>query len=147
MVKRTVHILQDDLDSGPAAETVPFELDGTRYTIDLSAANSAALRAALDPFIRAATAAWQPTPTRGAPARPASGSRPSHTASHPDSRPAGHARDRRAGAAQRQADNAAIRDWARRSGYQVRDLGRISTEVVDAYHRVQAATTALPATS
>ena len=50
MAKRLSHVLDDDLDGGPAAETVKFDLDGTAYTIDLSQANAAVFREALAPF-------------------------------------------------------------------------------------------------
>lgn len=110
MAKRTIHMLDDDLDGGPADETVQFELDGTTYTIDLSTAHAAALREVLDPFVRAANA------TR-------------HT---------GGLTRRRPGGAQRRTVNTAIREWARGAGYQVGDLGRIKKTVVEAYHRAMA---------
>ncbi|MGH8918096.1 MAG: histone-like nucleoid-structuring protein Lsr2, partial [Actinomycetes bacterium] len=31
--------------------------------------------------------------------------------------------------------NAAIREWARKNGYNVSDRGRIPAEVLDAYHK------------
>lgn len=40
-------ILEDDLDGGPADETVRFGLDGRHYEIDLSTDNAAKLRDAL----------------------------------------------------------------------------------------------------
>jgi hypothetical protein len=46
--------LVDDIDGGPAAETVDFGLDGVRYTIDLSADNAARLRSTLAPYLRRA---------------------------------------------------------------------------------------------
>jgi hypothetical protein len=42
----------DDLDDGPAAETVSFSLDRTGYEIDLSAKNAKELRTVLDRFIQ-----------------------------------------------------------------------------------------------
>jgi hypothetical protein len=47
--KMTVE-LQDDLDGGPAAETVRFGVDGAEYEIDLSK-NAAAFRRKLAPFL------------------------------------------------------------------------------------------------
>src|SRR5262252_5659837 len=43
--------LQDDLDGGPADETVHFELAGSAYEIDLSKKNGTRFRAQLAPFI------------------------------------------------------------------------------------------------
>ena len=40
MAKRTVVVLEDDLDGGPADETVTFALDGVSYEIDLSSSNA-----------------------------------------------------------------------------------------------------------
>jgi hypothetical protein len=52
IVIRTTHTLQDDLDGGPADQTLEIGLDGWVYEIDLSAGNAAALRRALAPFIQ-----------------------------------------------------------------------------------------------
>ena len=54
MARKTLVILEDDIDGGEAAETVTFGLDGTSYEIDLSNANAEKLRDALAPFIAAA---------------------------------------------------------------------------------------------
>ena len=43
--------LEDDMNGGPADETVRFGLDGTEYEIDLSTANARALREQVAPFI------------------------------------------------------------------------------------------------
>jgi Lsr2 len=43
--------LQDDLDGGPADETVRFGVDSAEYEIDLSKKNAAAFRRKLAPFI------------------------------------------------------------------------------------------------
>jgi hypothetical protein len=51
MAQRVVVTLVDDLDGGPADETVTFGLDGTNYEIDLSSANAARLRDALANFV------------------------------------------------------------------------------------------------
>ncbi|MDT7579079.1 MAG: hypothetical protein QOK35_343, partial [Pseudonocardiales bacterium] len=73
VAKQTTVILVDDLDGGEATEQVEFGVDGKSYEIDLSAANSAKLRAALAPFISAArrAGARRSTPPP-APSRPAS---------------------------------------------------------------------------
>ena len=110
----------DDLDGSEASGTVDFGLDGRRYEIDLSEANSARLREALAPFVGVARAA---------------GGR----------RSAGRGSGRGRGARQPVAalqstsarstreDTAAIRQWARDHGHQVSDRGRISKSIMEAY--------------
>jgi hypothetical protein len=44
MAQKVTVTLEDDLDGGPAAETVRFGLDGAEYEIDLSKKNAAAFR-------------------------------------------------------------------------------------------------------
>ncbi|MFG2176053.1 histone-like nucleoid-structuring protein Lsr2 [Streptomyces niveus] len=56
-------MLTGDFDGSQAAETTPFSLDGTDYSIELSAANAAKMRQALRPFIDAG----RRVPRRGAP--------------------------------------------------------------------------------
>lgn len=51
MAKTVIVRLTDDIDGGDADETVHFSLDGTSYEIDLSAANAARLREAIQPFV------------------------------------------------------------------------------------------------
>jgi len=51
MAQKVTVALEDDLDGGPAEETVRFGLDGTDYEIDLSAKNARAFRKKLAPFI------------------------------------------------------------------------------------------------
>ncbi len=51
MAQRNVVKLIDDLDGTPAAESVEFGLDGATYVIDLSKANAARLRAALEEYV------------------------------------------------------------------------------------------------
>ena len=43
--------LEDDLDGGPADETVRFEVGGTEYEIDLNKKNARAFRKQLAPFV------------------------------------------------------------------------------------------------
>lgn len=106
MAHRTEVILVDDLDGSRADETVTFGLDGVTYEIDLSAGNADSLRESLVTFV-------------------------------------GHARriggrsGRRAGGRARSSaastDLADVRAWARDSGYQVSDRGRLSGEILTAY--------------
>ena len=49
MAQKITVTLEDDLDGGPADQTVRFGLDGAEYEIDLSARNAAAFRERLAP--------------------------------------------------------------------------------------------------
>ena len=51
MATKTTVTLEDDLDGGPADETVGFEVGGTASEIDLSKKNAAAFRKQLAPFV------------------------------------------------------------------------------------------------
>ncbi len=53
MVQKVHVVLEDDIDGGPAAETLSFALEGTSYEIDLSEAHAAEFRAVLKPWIDA----------------------------------------------------------------------------------------------
>jgi hypothetical protein len=97
-------LLIDDLDGGEAADTVRFDLDGTEYEIDLSAAHSDELRNALGQYLAHARRA-------GGTARSA-------------------ARTRRGGAA---VDTAKVREWAKGQGIEVKDRGRVPADVLDQY--------------
>ncbi len=48
MTQRAVTVLEDDLDGGPASETIRFGLDGVVYEIDLSGVHARQLREDLD---------------------------------------------------------------------------------------------------
>jgi hypothetical protein len=54
VASKTVVEWVDDIDGGPAAETVTFALDGVEYEIDLSTEHATALRASMKEFIRKA---------------------------------------------------------------------------------------------
>jgi nucleoid-associated protein Lsr2 len=51
VAQRTQIILEDDIDGGPAEETLVFGLEGKQYEIDLSAKNAEKLRDALAVYI------------------------------------------------------------------------------------------------
>ena len=51
MATKITVVLEDDLDGGPADETVRFAIGGTAYEIDLNAKNAAAFRRQLAPYI------------------------------------------------------------------------------------------------
>jgi hypothetical protein len=104
-------ILVDDLDGGPAEETVLFSVDGVAYEIDLSAANAAKLRDAFAPYVGTARRVGGGGSGAGR-GRPARGAR-----SRPDDR------------------IAQIRAWARENGHHVNERGRIPATVVAAYEK------------
>jgi Lsr2 len=51
MAQKVTVALEDDLDGGPADETVRFAIGGAQYEIDLSTSNATAFRRQLAPFI------------------------------------------------------------------------------------------------
>lgn len=113
-VAQKVHVvLVDDLDSGPADETVSFGLDGASYIIDLSSENAKVLRESLAKYI-----------TAGRRQRAGAG-RPATRQVTTGARTSG-ANDRE--------QNKAIRDWAVRNGHKVSSRGRISQDIVDLYN-------------
>jgi nucleoid-associated protein Lsr2 len=79
MAKRVTATLEDDLDGGPADETVRFALGGAEYEIGLSRQNARAFRRKLAPFIDHARHGWAAT---GPPAR-AEGREPGAQREHP----------------------------------------------------------------
>ena len=60
MAQRVQVILEDDIDGGPADETVTFGLDGVTYEIDLSEKNASALRDAIPLLCHALNAGLRP---------------------------------------------------------------------------------------
>jgi hypothetical protein len=103
MATKITVALEDDLDGGPATETVRFGLGGAQYEIDLNKKNARAFRKKLTPFVEHARKAG-PGQRRG----------PGRTAS----------------SRQHSAD---IRAWAKATGLPVSDRGRIPASVVDQY--------------
>ncbi len=103
MAQKITVTLEDDLDGGPAVETMYFGLDGSEYEIDLSKKNADHLRKTLAPFIDHGRRATGGQARRGA--RPAS-------------------------TRQRSAD---IRAWAKEHGISVNERGRIPANVVEQY--------------
>ncbi len=109
MAQKVQVLLIDDIDGGPADESMTFGLDGTTYQIDLSKKNAAALRSALSKYVEQARKAGRSGARAGAP------------------RGRGQAPIDREQAA-------AIRSWARKNGHDVSDRGRIPAGVVDAFN-------------
>jgi hypothetical protein len=92
MATKTTVTLEDDLDGGPADETLRFAIGGAKYEIDLSAKNARAFRRQLGPFIDHARRAGRgqrrrPAGTRGRPTAqrrdPRVGKGPGHPGQHP----------------------------------------------------------------
>jgi nucleoid-associated protein Lsr2 len=103
MAQKVNVALIDDLDGGPAEETIRFGFEGAEYEIDLSGKNARTFRKQLAPFIEHARKA-----RRGL------------------SRRVG----RTAATRQRSGD---IRAWATDQGIAVSDRGRIPARVVEQY--------------
>ena len=78
MAQKITVALEDDIDGGPADETVRFGLGGSEYEIDLSTKNAAAFRRQLAPFIEHARKAGRGQRRRpGGPYRAVSAARTS----------------------------------------------------------------------
>jgi len=103
MARKTVIILEDDVDGSTAEETIQFSIDGLTYEIDLSGTNAKKLREGVEPY-RAA-------------ARRVGGPRGRVSAPRGDS----------------PVDNRAVRAWARSNGIQVNTRGRIPADVIERY--------------
>ena len=103
MAQKITVALEDDLDGGPADETVRFGIGGAEYEIDLSTKNANAFRRQLAPFIEHARRAG-----RGQRRRPG----------------------RAASSRERSGD---IRAWAKDQGIMVSDRGRIPAGVAEQY--------------
>jgi len=103
MAQRVSVELEDDLDGGPADETLRFGLGGSDYEIDLSKKNASKFRRQTAPYIEHARKAG-----RGQRRRPA----------------------RTASSRERSGD---IRAWAKDHGIAVSERGRIPASVVRQY--------------
>jgi hypothetical protein len=103
MVQRVSVALEDDLDGGPATETVRFGLSGAEYEIDLSKKNARAFRKGLAQFVEHARKAGRAQSRRAA---------------------------RTAASRQRSGD---IRAWAKAEGIALSERGRIPASVVQQY--------------
>jgi hypothetical protein len=108
MATKITVALEDDLDGGPAEETLRFGIDGTEYEIDLNDKNASAFRRQLAPYIdhaRKAGRAQRRRPGRAAASR------------------------------ERSTD---IRVWAKDQGIAVSARGRIPASVVEQYEAATA---------
>jgi hypothetical protein len=113
MARKVVEELIDDLDGSTAEESIPFSLDGSSYTIDLSGKNAAEFRELMAPFVAAAVKVGRRSPHPG-------------VVRSSSARPAGN-RERLA----------AVRAWAKANGHEVNDRGRIPNSVIEAYDQAQ----------
>lgn len=104
MAQRIQTIFIDDIDGDEAAGTVRFALDGTEYEIDLSTEHADELHTALGKYIGHARKTGG-TPGRSPRGRRAAGS----------------------------VDTTAVRSWARQQGYDIKDRGRVSANLVTKY--------------
>lgn len=111
MAKKTVVI--DDIDGAEGAATREFSFNGVDYEVDLTDANFAKFQKAVEKYIESgskvnrARRSIKPGATR------------THTA---------------IGASTGRADLDAIRQWARKNGYEVSDRGRIKGEIQEAFN-------------
>ena len=71
MAQKVTVALEDDLDGGPADETLRFAIDGTDYEIDLRTSHADAFRKQLAPYIEHARRAGRPQPRLPGALRPA----------------------------------------------------------------------------
>ena len=101
MAQKVQTLFIDDLDGSEAEGTVRFGLDGAEYEIDLNAKHAQQLRDALARYIAAARRTSAKQPAR---------SRRKATASAPNT--------------------TEVREWAKTQGIDVKDRGRIPTELV-----------------
>ncbi|MGO4188589.1 histone-like nucleoid-structuring protein Lsr2 [Pseudarthrobacter sp. TAF60_1] len=106
MAKKTIVLLEDDIDGSEANETVSFALDGSEYEIDLNEGHANELREALARFTNAG--------------RKVAGGR---------GRSAARTRSSSSGG----PDAKAVRLWAAENGIQVNTRGRIQGDVVEKY--------------
>jgi nucleoid-associated protein Lsr2 len=103
MAQKVTVELEDDMDGGPADETMRFGLDSTEYEIDLSEKNARTFRMQLAPFVEHARKAGRGSArraTRTAAARLHSGE---------------------------------VRAWAKDHGIAVSARGRIPASVIEQY--------------
>lgn len=124
MTKKIVVEFVDDLDGASLAsddvQTVEWSWRGVDYVIDTSATNLDKIENGKIPFTRVLTNSTRVGGRRRSPV---------HTRRTPGAQ----------GAAADAHERALIRDWAREHGYNVGIRGRISADIVAAYHEQSSA--------
>jgi hypothetical protein len=106
MAQKIQTLFTDDIDGGEADGTVRFGLDGTEYEIDLSAKHTDELRSTLKSYIEHSRKV-------GGPVRRAATGRGGRRAST--------------------TDTVAVRTWARKNGYDIKDRGRVPAGLIAKY--------------
>ena len=119
MASKTTVELVDDLDGSPADETVRFGLDGKDLEIDLSAQHAGVLRDILSDYVAVGRKAASAGAGQSKQRAPKPGSSKEHLA--------------------------AVRAWLRAQGHQVKDRGRISSDLMAKFDAAHAGTAAAPA--
>ncbi|WP_067721508.1 histone-like nucleoid-structuring protein Lsr2 [Nocardia yamanashiensis] len=109
MARKVIVELVDDFDGKSAAEeTVNFAVDGVAYEIDLSASNATSLRGVFEQ--------WTPHARKvGRAAKSTSATKGRSTVDREQTQ--------------------AIREWARKNGFEVSSRGRVSAEILEAYNK------------
>jgi hypothetical protein len=103
MAKRTITLIEDDLDGTEGAETYQFGWQGTNYSIDLNEQNAKELREFLDRYIKVAAKETDKLPRSSAPK--------SDKADY----------------------LAKVRAWAKENGHTVSERGRVAKNIQEAY--------------
>ena len=106
MAKKTVILLEDDLDGSEANETLNFAIDGVGYEIDLNERNAAEFRLLLDRYVSAARRSSAPSRGRGRPRGTTHGTPPT---------------------------SGEVREWAKAQGLSVNERGRVQAAVMADY--------------
>jgi hypothetical protein len=111
----------DDLDGAPGDDvsTVSFALDGATYEIDLRVENADRLRNSLADYVGSARRVGGRVKRAAAPA--AAPARPTDTRSKEQTK--------------------AIREWAKKNGFELADRGRIPATVIEAFEGAHTTTT------
>jgi hypothetical protein len=117
VAQKVVREFIDDIDGSVAERTFTFAVDGTAYEIDLSSENIAEFTSAIGGFIESARKVRTPS----------GGQRSGSTAA-----------PRKRGGRLNE-----VREWARKNGYNVSERGRVSAEVLAAFHNQGSATAAV----
>jgi hypothetical protein len=117
MAQKVLVQFVDDLDGSPGDDvsTVSFALDGVTYEIDLNEENASRLRDSLADYVESARRVGGRVRRGTAPAAPA---RPADTRSKEQTR--------------------AIREWAKKNGYELADRGRIPANVIASFEEAHA---------
>lgn len=106
MAKKTVILLEDDLDGSEANETLNFAIDGVGYEIDLNERNAAELRLVLDRYVSVARRSSATSRGRGRPRATTQTSSPT---------------------------SGEVREWAKAQGLSVNERGRVQAAVMADY--------------